>query len=153
MRYFHVSRKYLGINPIFKPKVPESCCISGEGDIPRICVTTSVFLCFRAISGRSKITLEDILIEFRGHNPVVYYSEELPFLPPDASDFRYNDEHWYLKNTKFKLLGYVNMVHLCKTGKISVTRENIKFNRYSETFDQDLKIRKHKHKELFERKV
>jgi hypothetical protein len=123
---YHLSKKDLGLDVILKPKVPESSVISKEGNIPRVCVSNSLLLCLRSIVGCHAIMVDDLFYAFRdlshyenaeewkhnnGHflHPVVYQSLEIPFLPPDASDFRINREKWYLKKTAFQRLGYLDL--------------------------------------------
>jgi len=40
-------------------------------------------------------------------SPAVYYTNEVPYLPPRASDFRLTKEHWFLKPTLFNRFGYI----------------------------------------------
>ena len=42
-------------------------------------------------------------------NPSVYVTKEKAYLPPKASDFRENNEHWILKPTEFKYLGKIDL--------------------------------------------
>ena len=67
-------------------------------------------------------------------NPAVYITKEKAYLPPNASDFRQNNEHWLLKPTEFKFLGRLNIERLLFTlgGTIAIT--NKKFSCYPEAF-------------------
>jgi hypothetical protein len=52
--WFHVSKTYLGDNPILQPKLPRNGfwpIIMEEGNIPRVCVSNSLFHCLLAIHG------------------------------------------------------------------------------------------------------
>ena len=139
--FYHISKADLGTNVIMTPKVPNSCLITEEGDIPRICVCTTIYHCLRALAGigRRKISVDDIYLEFRSrdtikgfqtldgwffenhdfHSPSVYVSDKQPFLPPRAVDFRANKEHWYLTDTEFTRVGYLNLDSLF-SGKIEI---------------------------------
>ena len=48
-------------------------------------------------------------------NPSVYTTKEKAYLPPNASDFRQNEEHWILKPTEFKYMGKINLAKLIFT--------------------------------------
>ena len=134
--YFHVSKVYLGEEPTLTPKVPSSALPSEEGDIPRICVSTSVYHCLRAITSCSPLNARDLLFEFKKQNvpfettediivrqakiifPAVYSTKDQPHLPPNASDFRANKEYWFLHPTTFKFEGYVDLKWLVEKEKI-----------------------------------
>ena len=130
--WFHISKQFLGNKALFKAKVPYSCrcssnCANQEGDIPRICVTNTPLNCILAIMGvfnPSVSTIKDYFVV----NPCVYYTEETPFLPPNCSDFRKSNEHWFLKDTTFRYLGRINMYKFMKNNVIVPTdEEEIRF--------------------------
>ena len=110
--WFHVTNSYLGKDPVLIPKLPRNgnaILIKYEGNIPRICVSNSIFRCLLAIHGT-----EDLIsnkLQFT-ENPCVYFTEEEPYLPPDCNDFRQNYEMWFLKKTKFYYLARIDMYKL-----------------------------------------
>lgn len=115
--YYHVSKIDHGKEFTFKPKVPESALFTTEGNIPRVCVCPNVFYCLRAICSCSPITVGDALLGMNNDDDfvypfVVYATEEVPFLPPKASDFRLNKEHWFLKDITMKRVGYISIIDL-----------------------------------------
>jgi hypothetical protein len=130
--WIHVSREYLGINPVIKPKIPGSVtknfiCRSEEGDIPRICVSTNIIKCINGITGNCDIPMESFVKHFPT-NPCVYITDEIPYIPPNCSDFRYNDEHWFITPTKFYFLGRIDIYKLLTRYQIEKTEfETVKF--------------------------
>jgi len=110
--WFHVTNSYLGKNPILIPKLPRNGnikIIKWEGNIPRICVSNSIFKCLLAIHGTESLNSNDLYFT---ENPCVYFTEEEPYLPPDCNDFRQNYEMWFLKKTKFYYLARIDMYKL-----------------------------------------
>ena len=72
-------------------------------------------------------------------NPSVYITKEKAYLPPNASDFRQNNEHWLLKPTEFKFLGRLNIEKIiCPKTTISVT--NKKFSCFPEYCLEDKEL-------------
>lgn len=136
--WYHVSKRFLGNEFVFKPKLPETAVIEREGDTPRICVSDSIAKCLRAIDSGDNLTLKSIIINFSDlkdefsfeteedlyaknfRTPAIYVTEETPILPPDISDFRFNNEHWFLQPTKFKFVGYLSFNALLK-GQLSIS--------------------------------
>lgn len=125
--YYHVSKIDRGEEFVFKPKLPESALISKEGDIPRICVCSNVYFCLRAITSSSSLSLDDLRCEFVSDNdmipPAVYMTQESPYIPPDASDFRFNDERWFLSKIKMERVGYINLKPLFEKGAIELVKQ------------------------------
>jgi hypothetical protein len=107
--------------------------VSKEGDIPRICVSSKVFFCIRAIVGGSKVGVSDVFAEFKSKDKgtgkqvlvgvAVYGTEEQPYLPPDASDFRRNSEHWFLKPVRFERLGFLCFRSLLLENKVALSEK------------------------------
>lgn len=141
-RFFHVSKHDLGDRVTLEAKLPSLCNLEKEGDIPRICVSPLVHHCLRAVSsGVNSFKLSDAFdhakldtihgeslqdyIErvpyIRGQS--VYCTVERPFVPPAVVDFRKNKEHWFLKDTEFKRIGYIDLEHLYKNRKVRVINE------------------------------
>lgn len=134
-QYFHISKKDLGDKVVLKPKIPESALPSKEGNIPRICVCPKIYNCIEAIVSVRRPTVGDFIQElskdvnpfelFESNklityfSPSIYVSDEIPFLPPAASDYRRTKEHWYLKRTPFKRCGYLDLNMLLTTGKLN----------------------------------
>ena len=55
--------------------------------------------------------------------PVTIYStDQQPYLPPDASDFRINKEHWFIQPVEMIRIGYLSLGQLLK-GKISLIKK------------------------------
>ncbi len=102
-------------------------------------MTTSVVNCINSIVSHNGVSVMEFLFEifFRDAlydgssavddwiknkskltSPVIYRCKETPYLPPDASDFRRNREHWYLSPTEFIRSGYIDLNRLVETGKV-----------------------------------
>lgn len=130
----------LGAFLTMTPRVPETCLISKEGNIPRICVSTHLYYCLRSITGGSsnKFYVNEILHEIRDdmramescdewikratwlNSPTVYISYEEAFTPPDACDFKKNHESWYITPQKFQRLGFIDLPTLVSEGVIKI---------------------------------
>lgn len=126
--WYHLSKSFLGDNIILQPKVPESAVVEIEGDIPRICVSSHILKCLRSLISTKKLFDENIILEFaeskrilnskkyiKGYiqNPCIYYTFNNPaYLPPDSSDYRNNDEHWFLTPTQFHYFGRIDIKKL-----------------------------------------
>ena len=142
MRFFHISRFDLGETVTMEAKLPWSCILDKEGNIPRICVSPIIHHCLRAVSsGVSNFTVNDALdhakVETVFGEPIeeyvervpyirgqsVYYTDERPFIPPASVDFRKNKEHWFLKDTEFKRAGYIDLDHLVNQRKVRVIND------------------------------
>ena len=121
--WYHVTREYLSETVELVPKVP-NCYVNLEGNIPRICVSSSIFNCLMAIQGYdNKLYKKEIKARFTT-NPCVYITEKTPFIPPDCADFRKNDERWFLDKTVFYHLGFVDVFHLFVYNEIIYTENS-----------------------------
>ena len=120
--YYHVSSCFLGKDVTLKPQIPVSADEMEEGNIPRICVTEDIFYCMRAIIGCAKPSMRDFKMQFK-ENPCVYYTKSIPFLPPNAVDFRFNTERWFLSPTKFTFMGRVDINRLFVDNFVYITNE------------------------------
>ncbi len=133
--WYHVSNNFIGNEVLLELQLPKIDNIAQqllEGNIPRICVSSSVFKCLRAKCGFDHIST--IQWERAEENPCVYFTEEVPFIPPSCSDFRNNDERWFLKNTKFYFLGRIDMYKLFTKEVLVPTKEvKIKLPKKPET--------------------
>ena len=120
--WYHISKKYLGKWKKLTPKVCDynSTNIYEEGDIPHICVSDSLLNCLCAIIGNCKPDTNSFLRHF-SENPCVYFTEEKAYLPPNATDFRDTNEHWFLKPTEFIYLGRINLYRFLKDSIIVPT--------------------------------
>lgn len=130
--WYHVTKyPYMGKTKILSPYVPATMN-EKEGNIPRICVSNSIFNCLKSIIGRNFIYPNDCKI-FK-ENPCVYFTEDTPFIPPDCVDFRVNDERWFIKKTKFFYLARIDIFKLLCYNKLVPTQDKeIKFPRSSKS--------------------
>ena len=116
--FFHISKIDLGNTVTLTPRLPDSAVTKIEGNQKRICVSTSPLFCLRSISGTRQPKISDILYELQDSNlkkcysPVLYYTKEIPIIPPDVSDFRHNQEHWFIEETEFYKIGFIDLVLL-----------------------------------------
>lgn len=118
--WYHITKSgYMGKSKILRPYIPD---LAGEdeGNIPRICVSNSLWKCLKALTGRDFITTLNMKNMFT-ENPCVYFSEEHPYIPPSCSDFRDNDERWFIKKTKFYYLARIDLYNLFVHKKIVPT--------------------------------
>jgi hypothetical protein len=138
--FYHVSKKDLGESVVLEPRIPETGLVEEEGNIPHVCVSTTVFHCLRSILAvqaknfhvwnifdtcRQNIIHMESKDEWvsRGEkikSPAIYMSKERAFIPPNCADFRFNKEHWYLKETKFNRVGFVDLSILILKGEIKI---------------------------------
>lgn len=139
--YYHVSKKYLGEKVVLTPRVPETCLVSEEGDIPRICTSRTLLGCIRGIVSHSMVSVRDFIyeiVECEGFNtlddyladtkkmvisPPIYVTGGVAYTPPNASDFRANKEMWFLEDTEFVLIGYIDLALLMYTGELAVRQD------------------------------
>ncbi|MFA6198861.1 MAG: hypothetical protein WC679_00390 [Bacteroidales bacterium] len=132
--FFHISKIDLGDKVTLTPRLPDSAVISIEGNQKRICVSTSPLYCFRSITGMRSPRHYEILYEFKDEYdeddeplfcfPTLYYTKNKPIKPPDISDFSYNEEHWFIEETEFYKIGYVDMLALINNDfKISTVKK------------------------------
>ena len=123
--WYHVVREFFGNEKVFLPKIPQlnSFCRCEEGNIPRICVSNSLFNCLRAITGLDRGLYPNILKKNFAENPCVYATEEVPLLPPNCLDFRQNEERWFIKRTKFMYLARIDIEQLLVKKIIVPTQE------------------------------
>lgn len=156
LTFKHVSKMDLGDSAVFTPRVPETALVSIEGNIPRVCVSPSVGRCIHSIISSRVTHAWDLLYEFRSNiedfedleewidrdgiivSPSIYSTDELPYLPPKASDFRQNKEMWFLKPVTLIRNGYVDLWKTIETGKVCVSYFPIEI-KGSVFLDQELK--------------
>jgi len=126
--FFHISKVNLGEVALFTPKVPENAYMFKEGNIPRVCVCPSAFQCLRGISGHDPLHSMDIIIGLPRDpetgwliQPLVYavHNKTNPYLPPHASDFRKNEERWFLQPVEMMRVGCIDLVALTQ-GRVIV---------------------------------
>ncbi|MDD5151922.1 MAG: hypothetical protein PHC28_15825 [Flavobacterium sp.] len=137
--FFHISRSDIGEEVILTPRLPPSAIISQEGNIPRICVSPNPLYAIRSITGTKKPRVYDILSEFKDNivgtkKLTIYGTLKEAYIPPSSSDFRFNSEHWFLTDTKFYKLGYIDIIGLLN-GNLFILEEYTKFN--TQWFDND----------------
>jgi hypothetical protein len=108
MKFFHVSKKYLGETVILKPRLPDTANIAKEGNIPRVCFSISLPLCLRSILGGGRSLMRQVseLIEFRSELLASYgfdprfttieeyrdYEERIPFINPSVYEALRTDQ-------------------------------------------------------------
>ena len=122
MYWYHISNAYLGENKVFNPRVPDRY-YSCEGDIPRICVTDSIFKSVRAKYGDNKLYTSDFVSLLLNctveqlkyiskyktvNNMSIYVTDDEPYEPPAVKDMRLNNEHWFIADTTFDFIGYID---------------------------------------------
>jgi len=147
--YYHISKTFLGTEFKFIPKIPGASLISSEGDIPRVCVSPYIEFCIRSIISHDPIEAVDML-EFLCKNkkllvnPCIYSTTEIPFIPPDASDFRHNSEHWFLSNVKMSFVSRLCIQNFIYEDKIVLVDEE--FSNLTKQFitdnNREIKINK-----------
>lgn len=136
--FYHVSYVDLGERATLTPQIPKNSDIEEEGDIPRICVSTSIYSCLKGILSKQKFKSIHILNNFRKDmeafeemeewinkgakilSPTVYYTKKKAYEPPNASDFRKNNEYWYINKTIFDRVGYICLNTLIEKNQIRV---------------------------------
>lgn len=129
--FYHISSLDHGQSFKFQPRVPKSSVISKEGNIPRVCVAPTVYYCLCSLAGCRPLKFSDIIFEFQTDegtlvSPSVYRTQQIPFIPPDASDFRKNKEGWFLKPITMERIGYLDLRSL-SIGKIDLITKSKDF--------------------------
>ena len=127
----------MGQQATLLPKVPNNAYFDEEGDIPRICFSTSIFYCVRSIIGCKRlrtiglIAFKDIYTpeeELKFNNPNIYVTNKKLYTPPACSDFKYNKEYWALDPTEVNFIGLLclkNLVNgILKTTDIANTLDS-----------------------------
>lgn len=122
--WYHISKEYIGKEVILTPQVPKSAGLI-EGDIPRICVSSTIYKCLLAIQGCDSVLHGDEIKSCFSINPCVYITEEVPYIPPECADFRQNDERWFLNPTSFRYLANVDIFHLFSCNEIIATNDSL----------------------------
>ena len=141
--FYHVSKIDHGEVFTFKPRLPSSALVNNEGNIPRVCVCTEIFYCLRAITSGEYLRISHLVAELQRNDPVkdygsevmniaevryqppaIYATEEQPFIPPNASDFRRNKEHWFLSEVAMERIGYLDLESFYK-GTVAVIKDPV----------------------------
>lgn len=132
--YYHISDKYLGINPTLQPRIPESIGPTECKKTKRVCFAPSIQQAMNSKVGVPKGTLVDVLVYYVAQtevkNPVVYKTRQA-LMKPDSkiSDYRKTEEVWSLDEITVTLVGYLDLKKLFKTGEWKITnRKNSKFS-------------------------
>lgn len=141
--FYHVTKQDHGFLFKFKPKLPETALISKEGDILRVCVCPTIFYCLRAITSNHELLISDLVFNLINKpsilsSLVIYGTSDKPNLPPAASDFRRNKEHWFLKPITMERLGFLDLRQLA-VGSLKITHlnEKIKFTEFKNLINSD----------------
>jgi hypothetical protein len=120
--WYHVNRNFHGETAMLEPKVPIKR-YKDEGNIPRICVSNSIFKCLRYMYGERVFTISDFLYLLTGnrnikntkiHNFSIYKTNHIPYIPPLIRDFEFNDERWFIYPTSFYFCGFLDSISFVK---------------------------------------
>ena len=129
---YHISKSFLGENPVLKIKVPENS-VEGIEDVKtkRVCFAPSIEKCLLGICGISEIDFRIFFIEFfengtlSQENPGIYKTNSKLIKPINKiPDYNITKEVWSLSDIKVDFLGYLSLEDLIE-GKIKVTENNI----------------------------
>lgn len=118
--WYHIANEYLGKKVKLYPNVPNHKETDIEGNIPRICVSNSIYKCLRAKYGGYEYIWIGSFNNTQ-ENPCVYFTEEEPYIPPNCTDFRANDERWFLQPRMFYYIARVDIYTLFRYNKIIPT--------------------------------
>lgn len=119
--FFHVSYHDHGEYFQFTPKVPVDAVSSKEGNIPRVCVSTSIYNCLHSLANVIKLYSYDVILKCKHDKdtpciiqPVIYKVVEgqTPYIPPNAVDFRLRDEHWFITPVFMERVGCLDVIEL-----------------------------------------
>ena len=158
MLWYHVSNEFIGYNPILEPRVPDTVLMS-EGNIPRVCVSNSIYFCIRSKVGREDLRVCDVLdqfsvaednenyiIETKNYkittvkNTSVYVTEDNPYYPPDYSDFRRNNEMWFITPTQFHFIGFLSIGEIVKNRVVRFSNQQIETIYIPNDFEMNLEL-------------
>ena len=160
MLWYHVSNEFIGYTPILEPRVPDTVLMS-EGNIPRVCVSNNIYFCIRSKVGREDLRAYDLLYGFSAisakdeedyfiksesckittvMNPSVYVTEGTPYYPPDHSDFRRNNEMWFITPTQFHFIGFLSIGEIVKNRVVRFSNQQIETIYIPNDFEMNLEL-------------
>ena len=161
MLWYHISNEFIGYNPILEPRVPivTETTLTSEGNIPRVCVSNSIYFCIRSKVGREDLRVCDVLDQFSVaednenyiietknckistvKNTSVYVTEDTPYYPPDYSDFRRNNEMWFITPTQFHFIGFLSIGEMVKNQVVRFSSQQIETIYFPKDFEMNLEL-------------
>ena len=161
MLWYHISNEFIGYNPILEPRVPiiTETTLTSEGNIPRVCVSNSIYFCIRSKVGREDLRVCDVLDQFSVaednenyiietnnckistvKNTSVYVTEDAPYYPPDYSDFRRNNEMWFITPTQFHFIGFLSIGEMVKNQVVRFSSQQIETIYFPKDFEMNLEL-------------
>lgn len=100
---YHVSATYLGMKPLFEPKVPCNAEYNGEDyTTKRICVSPTIKQCVLGIDGIQNIESTSLEV---GYSWYVYRTLTKGVPAETIHDFETTEEHWIKKATRLQYFG------------------------------------------------
>lgn len=100
---YHVSDTYLGLKPLFEPKVPRNAEFNGEDyTTKRICVSPTIKQCVLGIDGIKNIQSTSLNV---GCSWYVYRTLTKGLPAETIYDFETTEEHWIDKTERFQYFG------------------------------------------------
>lgn len=157
MLWYHVSNEFIGYTPILEPRIPDTVLMN-EGNIPRVCVSNNIYFCIRSKVGREDLRAYDLLYGFNAKddedyfiryeickmvtvkNPSVYVTEGTPYYPPNYSDFRRNNEMWFITPTQFHFIGFLSIGEIVKNQVIRFSNQQIETIYIPDDFEMNLEL-------------
>lgn len=156
MLWYHVSNEFIGYTPILEPRIPDTVLMD-EGNIPRVCVSNNIYFCIRSKVGREDLRAYDLLYGFNAKddedyfiryeickmvtvkNPSVYVTEGTPYYPPNYSDFRRNNEMWFI-TTQFHFIGFLSIGEIVKNQVVRFSNQQIETIYIPDDFEMNLEL-------------
>ena len=133
--------------------------IKSEGNIPRVCVSNSIYFCIKSKVGREDLRVCDVLDQFSVaednenyiietnnckistvKNTSVYVTEDTPYYPPDYSDFRRNNEMWFIIPTQFHFIGFLSIGEMVKNQLVRFSSQQIETIYFPKDFEMNLEL-------------
>ena len=71
---------------------------------------------------------EESITYYRFFNPSVYKIIGNPYIPPNAIDFRLNNEHWFLQPQQATFSGYLDFSYLFVSGHVRLTNNKFSYS-------------------------
>lgn len=106
MKYFHLSECNQN-NKMFRPRVPSDRMDGEDGKTKRICVSTCISGCIRAITSGLFYLINDSV--FYVHVPVDYKGRVFAPTKKEVPDVNVTREKWLLDKTRMKCIGKIRV--------------------------------------------
>lgn len=106
INYYHISKSNLD-GTVLKPRVPESRMDQEDGRKRRVCFSTNIRGCLKAICAEYFLGFGDD--EYYVHVPYNYKSKVYKPSEKEVPDVKYTREKWFLNKVKLHCVGKIKV--------------------------------------------